>query len=290
MKRWIYNLLILICAGVFLTSAGLLGKYIWDSKTQARQYEALAQMVEQVQPQRPTIPPETTSPPETAPSADPTAPTETQPEETVPDNRIEITDPNTGVVRMVLPEYAELYRSNPHMAGWISIPGTRINYPVMHYPEERDYYLYLDFYGRYSKHGSLYVREVCDVFTPSDNVTIYGHRMRDGSMFYDLTAYKDSAFFQENRYIYFDTVSEYHTYEIMAVFLTTAVKNKGFAYHLFETAPNDEAYYQFVNTCKELSLYETGVTAQPGDKLITLSTCDYTFSNGRLVVVAKRIM
>lgn len=289
MKRWMYNVLLVVFSGVFLVSAGLLGKYIWESRQQEKQHEQLAQMVQQTQSQRPTLPPETTVPPIDTTTA-PTEPVQTLPPETEPDPREEIVDPVTGQTRLVLPEYAELYKANSHMVGWLNIPGTRINYPVLQNSQEVNYYLYLDFYRQYSKHGSIYVRESCDVFAPSDNVTIYGHRMRDGSMFYDLMNYKEKEFFEKNRYIYFDTISEYHTYEILAVFLTTATRNQGFSYHTFETALTDAEFDQFVATCKELSLYETGVTAQPGDKLICLSTCEYTYANGRMVVVAKRII
>ncbi len=86
-----------------------------------------------------------------------------------------------------------------------------------------------------------------------------------------------------------DTLYEMHTYKIMAVFLTTATVDQGFAYHRFENAADGAEFESFVTRCKQLSLYDTGVEAAYGDKLITLSTCEYSQSNGRLVVVAKRI-
>ena len=88
---------------------------------------------------------------------------------------------------------------------------------------------------------------------------------------------------------YFDTLTQLHTYKIIAVFKTTATEGKGFSYHTFVNAADQAEYDEYVNTCKELSLYDTGETAQYGDKLITLSTCEYSQSHGRLVVVAKRI-
>ena len=74
------------------------------------------------------------------------------------------------------------------------------------------------------------------------------------------------------------------------MFKTTATPGKGFAYHHFVNADNEEEFNEFVSTCKELAFYDTGVTASYGDKLITLSTCEYTQANGRLVVVAKRVL
>ena len=73
------------------------------------------------------------------------------------------------------------------------------------------------------------------------------------------------------------------------MFKTTATED-GFPYHRFVNAKNEEEFNDFVSTCKKLAFYETGVTASYGDKLITLSTCDYTQAKGRLVIVAKRVL
>ena len=270
---------------VFLVSAGMLGKYFWDSRTQRQQQSQIADMVDRPA-TRPTaapatepVPDQTTAPAESAP------PTET----TAPYAYATVTDPVTGKTRQIMQEYEELYLLNPHLVGWIQIPGTAVNYPVLQNSAVTDYYLYKDIYRQYSRHGSIYVRESCDVFAPSDNVTIYGHKMKDGSMFAALNDYEDKAFFEDHRYIYFDTLEQYNTYEILAVFITSAVKGQGFRYHAFENAANAGEFDSFVETCKALSLYDTGVTAQYGDKLICLSTCNYNIDNGRLVVVAKRI-
>lgn len=290
MKRWMLNVLTVFFACVFLVSAVVLGKYLWDSYSQKQREEQLAQMVDrpQTRPTRPiqTEPPgtEPTEPEEHVPVTEPTEPPETEPA-----FEYEQVVTETGETVEVLRDYAEVFRVNQDLVGWIQIPGTKIDYPVMQTPDSVDYYLKRDFNGQYSRHGCIYVRESCDVFAPSDNVTIYGHRMKDGSMFFGLTEYINEAYFRENRYIYFDTLREYHTYEILSVFITTASTGQGFRYHAFENAQTPGEFADFVDTCKELALYETGVSAEYGDKLITLSTCDYSVTNGRLVVVAKRI-
>ena len=297
MKRWMFNVLIFIFAAVFLVSAGVLGKYAWDSHVQKQREQQIAQLVDRPQNQtRPTVPiqtkpVETTVPPETTAPVATVPPEETQPEETEPAYMYDYVEVTTadGRVVPVLRDYAEVFRVNDHLVGWIQIPNTQIDYPVMQTPDQTDYYLHRDFYREYSRHGTIYVRESCDVFAPDDNITIYGHRMKDGSMFFGLTAYLEEAYYRDNRYIYFDTLQEYHTYEILAVFITTASKGEGFRYHVFEEAQSSEEFDEYIAKCKSLALYDTGVTAQYGDKLITLSTCDYTLTNGRLVVVAKRI-
>ncbi len=274
MKKWMYNALIGVFAAVFLVSAVFLGVYFWDSHRQASRYHDLSQLRVE----------ENTRPP--IPQTQQTAQTEPAPPAPV---TVEVTDPKTGETRVVLKEFVQLYQMNCDMVGWLTIPGTDIDYPVMQTPDRTDYYLKRNFDKEYSARGCLYARETCDVFTPGDNVTIYGHRMRDGSMFARLDKYMEKAFFQENPYIYFDTLQEMHTYKILSVFLTSATAGQGFAYHTFEKATNAEEFDAFVDRCKALSLYDTGVDAEYGDKLITLSTCEYSQTNGRLVVVAKRI-
>lgn len=273
MKKWMYNALIIIFAAVFLVSAGYLGWYFIDAGRQASRYDELDQLRTQDTTPRPTIDEETDIVYE--PSDDPVL--------------VEVTDPETGEKVMILSDFAQLYTMNNDIVGWMSIPGTDISYPVMQTPSSVDYYLKRNFDKEYSARGSLYAREACDVFTPSDNITIYGHHMKDGSMFAALDHYMDQAFFEENPHIFFDTLKELHTYKIVAVFKTTATVGEGFAYHHFVNAANEAEFDAFVDRCKDLAFYDTGVDAQYGDKLITLSTCEYTQTNGRLVVVAKRI-
>lgn len=197
-------------------------------------------------------------------------------------------DPNDD--SPILEELRGVYELNNDVVGWIRIEGTNVDYPVMQTPNDSDYYLHTDFYHEYSNEGCLYVRAACNVFKPSDNITIYGHNMLNGSMFRHLHKYKTQDFYKSHKYIQFDTLYERHTYEIIAVFQTSGTTGKGFAYHLFADAADASAFDEYVTTCKELSLYDIEATASYGDKLITLSTCDKTaLENGRLVVVAKQI-
>ena len=106
---------------------------------------------------------------------------------------------------VILPEYQPLYEMNDHRVGWIKIEGTKVNYPVMQTPEQENYYLSRGFDRQFSRFGSIYVRESCDVNRPSDNITIYGHNMTDKSMFGALSQYLDPAFYEEHPIIIFDT-------------------------------------------------------------------------------------
>ena len=189
----------------------------------------------------------------------------------------------------MLAEYGEIYKLNDHTVGWIRIDGTKLDYPVMQTPEEPNFYLYRDFEKNQSARGSVYAREECDINEPSDNITLYGHNMRDGSMFAVLNDYTSRETWENNPLIFFDTLYEYHVYKIFAVFKTEASIDKGFKYHNMIKASGKEDFDNFIATAKNLSFYDTGITPQYGDKVICLSTCEYTLENGRLVVAAVRI-
>lgn len=273
MKRWLRTILLILSALVFLGSATALILYYLDSREQTQAYNDLASLHQAVT--LPTAGQEELDP--TAPSAEPASPWVT------------VLDPETGESVELLPELAQLYLLNNDLVGWIRLPGTVLDYPVVQTPEQKDYYLRRDFYGKRKAQGCIYVREECDVFAPSDNLTIYGHRMRNGSMFAPLGNYLEKDFWEENPCIYFDTLKERNQYEVFSVFLTTASMGEGFEYHTFVDAYSAEDFDEFVSICKELSLYDTGITPAYGEKLITLSTCDKSLVNGRLVVVARKV-
>ena len=110
-------------------------------------------------------------------------------------------------------------------------------------------------------------------------------------MFADLEKFKSEDFWREHRTIAFHTLTDKNEYEILAAFKTVVYTNSpdSFRYYRFTDAQSPEEFAAFVEKCKELSLYDTGISAEYGDKLITLSTCEYSRTNGRLVVVAKKI-
>lgn len=269
----------LLCGFLLLVFAGSgcrIAFYYLDAHRQQSHYQELAAMVEAAGANA-TRPPISVAPvrPEDSGSPDSTE---------IPDSA-----PTEPAEKSMLPEYAALYELNQDFVGWIKIEGTRINYPVMQTPENANYYLYRDFYRQNASQGSIYVREVCDVNAPSDNVVLFGHHMNDGSMFQNLANYKRQEYWEQHRYIYFDTLTEYHTYEIFAVFTTTATVGKGFDYIQMADAADAAEFDAHVQTCISLSFYDTGIIPQYGDKLLTLSTCAYNQVNGRLVVVAVRV-
>jgi len=267
MKKVLFTAIVLLLVAAFGISAFMVGNYLIEGKKQEERNNELSEIVANAQTETTEVT-ETTVPPET--TEETTVPTET-------------TEPG------ILPGYKEIYEMNNDVVGWIKMEGTKMDYPVMQTPSNPNYYLYRDFDKRDSKRGSIYAKEDCDINSPSDNITIFGHNMQDGSMFACLGNYTNKRTWENNSLIFFDTLTEYHTYKIFAVFKTSANLGQGFRYHMFVDAENEQEFDEFVSTCKQLSFYDTGITPVYGDKLICLSTCEYTLDNGRLVVAAVRI-
>ena len=181
----------------------------------------------------------------------------------------------------------ELYELNNDFLGWIKIEDTNISYPVMQTDSNRkDYYLRKNFYKEYSQLGTPYIAEYCNVQT-SDNVIVYGHHITNYQVFGELEKYKRKEFYDNHKIIKFNTIYGNADYEIISVFKTVAYT--GFKYYEFIDSSSQDEFDTFIKKCKELSFYEIEKTAKYGDKLLTLSTCEYSAKNGRLVVVARKI-
>ena len=198
-----------------------------------------------------------------------------------------ISEINKDKPKTFFDKYKKLLRKNSDMIGWIKIDGTRINYPVMQSKGDPDFYLKHNFNKEYSIYGVPYIPKGCNVKKPSDNITICGHNMKDGSMFAGLEKYKDKDFYNSHSIIKFDTIAGFGKYEVIAVFKTNPY---AFQYYQFIDAKGKSEFNGYVRKCKSLSLYDTGKTAEYGDKLISLSTCEYSGYDNRLVVVARKIV
>lgn len=184
----------------------------------------------------------------------------------------------------MLEKYYKLYKTNNHMTGWIKIENTKIDYPVVQYTDN-EYYLHKDFYNKYQYSGIPFLD-----YQSKDtmNDIIYAHNMKDGSMFAALAEYEKQEFYDEHKLIKYDTLYDTGKYEIMAVFTTKVGSKNEFKYHEYADITTKERFDEYADKVKSLSKYDTGVTAEFGDKLLTLSTCAYHTSNERIVVVARK--
>ena len=191
----------------------------------------------------------------------------------------------------ILYRYSVLYERNPEMAGWISLEGTVINYPVMLTPADEEYYLKKGFDKKYDINGIPFMDARCNVEEPTTNFLIYGHNMKNGSMFSALLSYEQEAFYKEHPVIRFDTVYMRGEYEIVGVFraqIPYASDKESYRYYSFIDTQDEEEYNTYIRYVKEQSFYETGITAEYGTQLLTLSTCDRSVEAGRFVVVARK--
>ena len=190
----------------------------------------------------------------------------------------------------VLDEYKNLLNKNKKLIGWLKIDDTNIDYPVMQ-TTDNVYYLEHNLNQEYDKNGSIFMDKDCNVLKPSTNYIIYGHHMKSGNMFGKLDLYEDEDYCREHPYIQFDTIYEKGTYEVMYVFRSRVYSEEEivFKYYQFIDANSEQEFNSYMSEMESMSLYDTGVRAEYGDQLLTLSTCDYQEKNGRFVVVAKKI-
>lgn len=183
----------------------------------------------------------------------------------------------------------KMYDLNNDLIGWIKIDGTNIDYPIM---QNKDYYLYRNFYKEYSSHGTPYLEDSCNIDS-SDNLIIYGHHMNDNSMFSQLDNFKKKSFYNNHKFIKFYTIkngiTEENLYEIVLVFKTVVYAENSFEYYKYINFYNEEEFKIFNSKCNDLKLYNTDSTMDFTDHLITLSTCEYSQKNGRMVIIAKKI-
>lgn len=197
-----------------------------------------------------------------------------------PDQQKEDMQENATDVPTQARNLAPLFEQNSECVGWICIPGTGVDYPVMHTPEQPQKYLRLDFYGQYSVSGVPFLEGRCSL--EGDHLIIYGHNMKNGTMFGSLKQYTDRAYLSEHPDIEFETASGCVRYEVFAV----AIVNKYDDWYGFTEAADEAAYQEQVSCIREKSLLKTEVMPVYGGQLLTLSTCYGSVSDNRLIVLA----
>ncbi len=200
----------------------------------------------------------------------------------IAENTEEIEKDNSQIKQQEI-NIKELYQINNDIIGWLKIDGTNINYPVMQTKDKPEYYLRKDFYKKYSYWGTPFLSESCDINT-SDNLIIYGHHINNSKMFGELENYKKEQYYNKHKNIKFYTMNDKREYEIIAVLKTTIYE---FKYYNYININSEKEFNTFIDKCFELSFYNTSNKVTYGEKLITLSTCEYSRENGRLVIVAK---
>lgn len=197
----------------------------------------------------------------------------------------------TGTKTERMLQLEELQKENEEIIGWLEIEGTNINYPVLQ-ASDNDYYLTHNYKKEKSSTGSIFLDKDFDLINGSSNYLIYGHRSKSGLMFEDLMKYAKEDFYKEHTKVKFTTNKDDSLYEILSVFYSRVYyksEKNVFRYYYFVNANNEQEYNDFVNNAKKVSLYDTGVTANYGEQLLTLSTCEYSQEDGRFAIVCKKV-
>ena len=172
----------------------------------------------------------------------------------------------------------------PDVRGWLTIPESGIDYPVLQSsPEEPEYYLRRDYRGNYDINGSLFLQTDC-ILGESKNLTIYGHNMNSGAMFGNLDRYAAYDYWKAHPREFFQTPEGMEEYQIAAV-LKSDVSMFDFQQASFHNPKELEAY---AAQAKALSLFETGVTGAGCETTLTLVTCSYEWKETRNILVAVK--
>ncbi len=291
LKSFLYHLLILILAAVFLISGGLLIRDLVKNHRQQKGFDQLSSLFPTESSPAPLT--KTTPPPAGKAASGTPAPQE------------ETTEASSSSVRDItapewknwwesqwdsrFPVYQSLQQKNQDMIGWVRIEGTPIDYPVCFTPGQPEYYLHRDFDRNNSSYGTPFLDSSCQLETPRSSLIIYGHHMKNGSMFASLQNYEDGSWSSLHPYIQFDTLEDAGSYEVAAAIrLSASQDNTSWRQLLF---PADKQEFDLAwKTVQTHRFCDTGVDLIWGDELLALVTCEYTQQDGRLMVIARRIL
>lgn len=183
-------------------------------------------------------------------------------------------------------DYQALLDENADCIGWLKIDGTDISYPVVQ-GEDNEFYLRHDFQKNYAICGTLMLDCRNDIDAGQEHLIIYGHQMKDGSMFKQLNGYKKEEFYHEHKEITLYLENQKYQYEVAAVYVTNVAQSGG--YYDFLHKETRKQQMDYLQKMAAYQLYPLGVTVREDDELLSLSTCEYSSTNGRLIVLARRI-
>ena len=188
-----------------------------------------------------------------------------------------------NLIREEKEESDNLFEKNIDYRGWIKIDNTNINYPILQ-GQDNEEYLYKDINNEYIVSGSIFMNYLNNGFD-DQNTVLFGHNMKNGTMFANLKKYKEEDFFYNNNYIEIELSNgQYLKYKVFSVYITDI--NDNYTKTSFE---DKDEYKEFLERIKNKSIYKSDISVNENDKIITLSTGSYEFDDARLVVTGKLI-
>ncbi len=264
-RRIKFGVFITLLSAVLVTCGVVIGSELLSRQKDKENFEQLAKLVTVKSPvasPTPTGPPAADEQPAAAKTPSPDSEEESQ-----------------GQLR----DLSELFAMNEDFVGWLCIPDTDINYPVMHTPDEPEWYLRRNFQGEYSESGVPFLDFRCAL--DSDNLIIYGHNMMNGTMFAGLRRYVQKDFCEQHSVIEFQTIEGCAKYQVFAV---AQVKSND-DWYKFVNANTAEDFNSAVDKAMGKTLFQVGSSPEFGTQILTLSTCYDSAHNGRLLVLAAKL-
>lgn len=185
----------------------------------------------------------------------------------------------------------KLQEINPDIIGWIRIPNTVIDYPVLQSSEnDPEYYLYRNYKKGSTQYGSIFLQSGTAIDGSDQDLVLYGHSMNDGRMFASLLRFGKLDVYKQSPVITFNTAEGGGKWKIISVFKTNTDESQGKPFpYTYSHFNSDSSYLNFIYQARQRSIINTGVDFNENDTVITLSTCSYEFDGFRTVVVARKV-
>lgn len=185
----------------------------------------------------------------------------------------------------------KLQEINPDIIGWIRIPNTVIDYPVLQSSEnDPEYYLYRNYKKESTQYGSIFLQSGTAIDGSDQDLVLYGHSMNDGRMFASLLRFGELDVYKQSPVITFNTAEGGGKWKIISVFKTNTDESQGKPFpYTYSHFNSDSSYLNFIYQARQRSIINTGVDFNENDTVITLSTCSYEFDGFRTVVVARKV-
>ncbi len=198
------------------------------------------------------------------------------------DMAITVVTQTDGVTAPIEVDFERLCSESDSIIGWIYCEGTEINYPVVQ-GSDNSYYVRRMPDGTYNKAGSIFMDFRCAADCSDTNTIVYGHNMRNGSMFATLKKYGKQSFYDEHPIMWFFTPEQTYMMELVAGYVTSTGSDS------FEMFSNDEEIQGYLSRSVEKSTFIADVDIESVERVMTLATCSYEYDNARYVLVGSLV-
>ncbi len=203
--------------------------------------------------------------------------------ENTADMAISETEPSgTDITAPVSVDFDMLEESYDDIIGWIYCEGTRINYPVVQC-DDNSYYVRRMPDGTYNTAGSIFMDFRCASDFGDNNTIIYGHNMKNGTMFATLKKYSSQSFYEEHPVIWILTPEENYMVELVAGYVTSSGSDS------FDLFPDENAMREYLDYSVGKSTFKSAVELDSVEKVVTFATCSYEYDTARYVLVGSLV-